>query len=346
MPFSDGVADFRSDTVTRPTDEMRAAMAAADVGDDVYGEDPTVNLLQERAAELVGHEAALFVPSGTMGNQIGIAILARPGDGVVCVETAHIRRFEAGGLAANSGVETIPVPSPDGGITVEQIERVNEDDAHLPSPAVLAWENSHNMSGGRVIDLEMFTASTQAARRRGWSVHLDGARIFNAAVAAGVPVTDYTRQADTVQFCLSKALGAPVGSILAGSRQLIDRAVRVRKRLGGGMRQAGIVAAGGLVALDHRADLVADHALAARLAKELHALVPDAVDPGSVVTNIVLVDQAAVPCSNERLQAAFDEQRVKVAPIAGSILRFVTHRDVGDSDVERVVAAFRAASGH
>lgn len=339
MAFSDGVADFRSDTVTRPTAEMRAAMAAAEVGDDVYGEDPTVNELQDRCAEIVGHEAALFVPSGTMGNQIGIALNTHPGAGVVCVERSHVRLYEGGGAAANSGVQILPVDSHDGAITPDQIASVGDGDPHLPQPMLLSWENTHNLSGGTVVGVELFAKTSEAARERGWSVHLDGARIFNAAVATGVDVTEFTRHADTVQFCLSKGLGAPVGSIIAGSGALIGRALAVRKRFGGGMRQAGIIAAGALLALEHRHLLQADHDLARLLAKEIGSRVPAAVALTPPATNMVLVDGDALPDGADGFLSTLAARGVKMAVIYGSMLRFVTHRDVSEADVERVVGA-------
>ncbi len=345
MAFPDGVADFRSDTVTRPTAAMREAMATAEVGDDVYGEDPTVNELQERCAETVGHEAALFLPSGTMGNQIGIALHTRPGDGVVCVEKAHVRYYEGGGAAANSGAQLLPVASADGVIRPDQVAAVGEGDPHLPRPTLLMWENTHNLSGGTVVPLDIFGATSQAARDRGWAIHLDGARIFNAAVAAGVDVRDYTARVDTVQFCLSKGLGAPVGSIIAGSRQLVDRALAVRKRLGGGMRQAGIMAAPALLALEHRHDLARDHELARRLAKEIEARAPGTVDEQEVATNMVLMDAGPLPGGAERFLHEMAVRRVNMFAISDDVLRFVTHRDVDDQDVDRVVDALDAVLG-
>lgn len=343
VAFDDGIADFRSDTVTRPTPAMRRAMAEAKVGDDVYGEDPTVNELQERCAETVGHEAALFVPSGTMGNQIGVALHTRPGDGLVCVESSHIRYYEGGGAAANSGVQLLPIPSPNGEMTPEQVSAVGAGDPHLARPALLAWENTHNVSGGTVVPVELFRATSAAARDRGWAIHLDGARVFNAAAAAQVDVKEFTKLADTVQFCLSKGLGAPVGSIIAGSQDLIDRSLAIRKRLGGGMRQAGVIAAAALLALEHRHELAADHELARRLAKEVSSRAPEAVDVGAVHTNMVLVDAGAVPGGAPAFLDALERQGVKVAAIYGTMLRFVTHRDVDDRDIDRITAALDGA---
>ena len=216
MAFPDGTADFRSDTVSRPTAEMRRAMADAEVGDDVYGEDPTVAALQEEAAAAVGTEAALFVPSGTMGNQIAVHLLTRPGDEIVCNEWAHVRNYEHGAASWLSGVAFRSVPGDGGVVTVEQIRAaVDQSGYHLPAVSLLVWENSHNVSGGAVVPLETMVAGTAAARTAGLRVHLDGARLFNAAAATGTPAFEFADQADTVMFCLSKGLGAPVGGVVA-----------------------------------------------------------------------------------------------------------------------------------
>lgn len=336
MAFPDGSADFRSDTVTRPTAEMRQAMAVAVVGDDVYGEDPTVNALQDAAAQLLSKEAALFLPSGTMGNQIALNILARPGEGLVCVENAHIRRYEAAGAAALSGLQILPVPTPNGEITVEGLlSQIGPDDDHFPRAALLSWENTHNVSGGTVIPIDVIEGTTKVARERGLAVHLDGARIFNASVASGVDVARYAACADTVQFCVSKGLGAPVGSLIAGSRDLIAEAHRRRKRFGGGMRQSGIIAAAGLLALDHRHELAADHELAAELAAGINARFPGASSEPQ--TNIVIVHEEALGVPAGTFQDRLTKAGVLVGDIVPGVLRFVTHRDVDHRDVKRVL---------
>ena len=338
MAFLDGTADFRSDTVTRPTETMRAAMASAEVGDDVYGEDPTVNDLQEKAAELIGKEAALFLPSGTMGNQIALNVLARPGEGLICVETAHIRRYEAGGAAALSGLQILPVPSPNGHMTAAQVAAAaGPADHHFPRAALLAWENTHNVSGGTVVPLEAMRQATAEARRRGMAVHLDGARIFNAAARAGIPAASFAAVADSVQFCLSKGLGAPVGSLVAGSTEFVEEAHRRRKRFGGGMRQAGIIAAAGLLALEHRHALTLDHDLAASLATGIGERFPSACSTPE--TNMVIVRDLELGMEAGEFRRRLAAAGILVGAIEPGVLRFVTHRDVDAGDVTRVLAA-------
>lgn len=338
MAFTDGLADFRSDTVTRPTEAMRKAMAEAEVGDDVYGEDPTVNLLQETCAELVGKDAALFVPSGTMGNQIAINLQTRPGQGAVCVEAAHVRRYEVAAAAALSGIQWYPVATSDGTMTPEEIDASSRStDYHIPEIRLLCWENTHNTSGGTVVPLPVMERGTATARRNGMSVHLDGARIFNAAVAEGVEAAAFAAHADTIQFCLSKGLGAPVGSMLAGPVDLITEARRVRKRFGGGMRQAGVLAAAGLIALEHRHALGDDHALAAALAAGIAERRPGAADPTACQTNMVLVDERAAGYEPGGLKTLLAEVGVAVGSVRPGVLRFVTHRDVDERDVGRVL---------
>ncbi len=336
MAFPDGIADFRSDTVTRPTPAMRRAMADAEVGDDVYGEDPSVNALQEEAAAAIGTESALFVASGTMGNQIAVNLLTRPGDEVLCNEWSHVRNYEHGAASWLSGVGFRSVPGGGGMVAVGQIRAAaGQSGYHLPGVTLLVWENTHNVSGGAVIPLETMAAGTAEARRAGFAIHLDGARLFNAAVAAGVPASDFAAQADTVMFCLSKGLGAPVGSMLCGTGDAMEAAREVRKRLGGGMRQSGVIAAAARIALADRDRLADDHRLAARLA----GLLEDRL-PGAVVkppeTNMVLVGGEAVPggpdAFTERLAAA----GVLVGYIRPGVLRFCTHRDVDDADADRV----------
>jgi len=337
MAFSNGIADFRSDTVTQPTDAMRSAMASAEVGDDVYGEDPTIRELEEASAELVGTEAALFVPSGTMGNQIAISVHTRPGDGLICAQTAHVGRYEGGGPAANSGVQLMYVNTPNGQISAEDVELLTSSlDHHLPRPSLLTWENTHNVSGGTLVSCEMMESTGQAAREAGLAIHLDGARLFNACAATGLDPTQYVKHVDSVQFCLSKALGAPVGSVVAGSREFVNEAHRRRKRLGGGMRQAGILAAAGLLALEHRNELSADHALARSLASAINERFPGAANPPQ--SNIVVVNEAAIERVQGSWKLTLEAAGIKVGYIGRGLLRFVTHRDVSDEDVARVLA--------
>ncbi len=341
MAFADGIADFRSDTVTRPTPEMRRAMADAEVGDDVYGEDPTINLLQDEAAEAVGMEAALFVPSGSMGNQVAINVHTRPGDEVLCVDWAHVRNYEHGAGAAMSGVAFRNVATAGGVITVDDIAKATaEAGYHLPAISLLVWENTHNVSGGTVVPLEAMAAGSEAARAAGLSVHLDGARMWNAAVALGVDGPALTASVDSVMFCFSKGLGAPVGSIVCGSQEFIVAAHERRKRFGGGMRQAGVLAAAARIGLRDRGRLEADHALAADLGRRLSERFPKAVD--EVSTNMVVVDEAGLPFSGEQLRDRLEAVGVRVGFIKPGVLRFVTHRDVTAADVDRVLGVVDA----
>ncbi len=339
MAFPDGTADFRSDTVTRPTQEMYEAMAAAPVGDDVYGEDPTVNELEEECAAALGKEASVFVPSGSMGNLLAINVQTRPGDDVLCVDWAHVRNYEHGAAAAVSGVGFRIVPTPGGVITAGDVARVlAESEHHLPPVRLLAWENTHNVSGGSVVPVETMESAGAVARDAGLAIHLDGARMWNAVAAAGVEGRRFAACADTVMFCFSKGLGAPIGSILCGPAGLIGEARRVRKRVGGGMRQVGVLAAAARVGFRDRERLADDHDLAARLGKELADRFPGAVDVESVVTNMVMVDEAGLPGSAAAFQEALAAAGVRVGFIKPGVLRFVTHRDVDGGDVDRVLA--------
>ncbi|HEX2368099.1 MAG TPA: GntG family PLP-dependent aldolase [Acidimicrobiia bacterium] len=344
MAFSDGTADFRSDTVTRPTEAMRRAMAAADVGDDVYSEDPTVAALEEEAARLVGKEAALYTPSGTMGNQLAINLLAAPGTELVAVDDAHVRDYERAAASMISGVAFRTVGGRGGVIGAEALGDLMAAAGTIrPRISVLVWENTHNASGGRVVPLEVMTATTEIARRHGLAVHLDGARLFNAVTASGVPADRYAALADTVQFCFSKGLGAPVGSILCGDAGLIGEARYRRRQLGGGMRQAGVIAAAALVALADRDRLHEDHALAERLATGLSDRFPKAIDPDDVETNMVMVDDAGLPWTATEVIDILAAARIRVGLIRPGVLRFVTHRDVDEEDVERLLGALDGA---
>ena len=341
MAFPDGIADFRSDTVTRPTAEMRAAMAAAVVGDDVYGDDPTVNELEERAAEILGKESAVFVPTGTMGNQLSIMAQTRPGEEVLCDEAAHCRNVEKGAGSAFSGVAFRTVHAPGGWIEGEQIRMAMTTAGRFyPRIGLLVWENTHNLSGGRVIPADVMRAGNVVAREHGLAVHLDGARVFNAACALGVGPDLLAEEADTVTFCLSKGLGAPVGSVVCASRDLADEIRYLRARMGGGMRQVGVLAAPGLIALRDWERLADDHALARRLASGLADRAPASVDLEAVDTNIVNVAIDHLPTEwqglHERLRAG---GILANPPLVGGVWRLVTHRDVDDADVDRLLAA-------
>jgi threonine aldolase len=317
---------------------MRRAMAEAEVGDDAYGEDPTVNRLQSLAAALMGMEAALFVPSGTMANQLALGLHAPHGTEVLCATRAHVYRYESGGAPANSGIQLRPLDDTDGVLTPEVIDRSAGDaQYHLPPIAAVSIENTYMPASGRPWRVDELAAAVAAARRHGLAVHVDGARIWNAAVATGVSPADLCAGADTMMFCLSKGLGAPVGSLLCGPRDAIDRARVMRHRLGGGMRQAGVLAAAGIVALETMVDRLADdHARARRLADVLAARFPGAVVPAAVETNIVCAVEAALPTGIvEQLEA----RRVRVGRIDAHTVRFVTHKDVDDDGVERAIVA-------
>ncbi|MEO8504322.1 MAG: GntG family PLP-dependent aldolase [Acidobacteriota bacterium] len=347
--------DLRSDTVTRPDEAMRRAMAAAEVGDDVLGEDPTVRLLEEEAAEAVGFEASLFVPSGIMGNQIALHLHGRPGGEVICEARAHMVGLEMGSMAALSGLMPRPVASVDGLLEAADVERVIAPDVTYRSrTALLAIENTHNMAGGRIYRRPRLDALLALAKQHGLPVHLDGARIFNAAVALGVEVPVLTAGFDTMMFCLSKGLGAPVGSLLCGGRDLIHDARRVRRMFGGGMRQVGVLAAAGLVALHEGPERLAqDHENARWLAGELAGVCGLRLDPQAVETNIVVFGitadffgGTAPPAGvvNEFL-ARLRGAGVLASPGLGDQARLVTHRDVSRANVEdaaRRIAALAA----
>jgi threonine aldolase len=339
MAFADGTADFRSDTVTRPTPEMQKAMAEAVVGDDVYGEDPTVNALEEEAAAAVGKAAAVFVPTGSMGNQLAINVLTRPGDEAICVEAAHVRNYEVAAAAAVSGVQFRTLPGPGGRMTAGEVSAaIDQSHYHMPRISLLVWENTHNVSGGTVVPYEMMVETTAVARRGGLGVHIDGARIFNAVAASGVAAADYAALADTIQFCFSKGLGAPIGSILCGSGEVIAEARYIRKRLGGGMRQVGVIAAPARIALRDRDRIGEDHELARLLAEGLAERHPASVDPVSVETNMVVVDGGAFPFPVADLVARLADRGVIISTLGPRMIRLVTHRDVDERDVGRLLA--------
>ena len=345
MAFPDGTADFRSDTVTRPTSRMRRAMAEAAVGDDVYHDDPNVNALEEEAAAIVGKEAALFTPTGTMGNQLAIMLQTRRGEEVLCDAGAHLRNIESGAGSALSGVAFRPVDVPDGRIASTHIDRAMELAGRLfPRIGLMVWENSHNLSGGRVVPPEVMEAANRTARRHGLSIHLDGARVFNAAVAADQPPARFAEGVDTVQFCFSKGLGAPVGSILCGPTDLIAEGRYLRKRLGGGMRQAGVLAAPARVALADWERLSADHRLAARLASELAERHPEAVDPEKTETNMVRVEVGKLAGGWAPVRSRLAQSGILFNHPYAGFLRLVTHRDVDDADIDRLLGAFLPGS--
>jgi threonine aldolase len=327
--------DLRSDTVTRPTEAMRQAMARAEVGDDVYGEDPTVRALEERSADLLGKEAALFVASGTMANQVSLGVLARAGDEVICDEHAHCVSFEGGALSALWGIQPRTLSGDRGVLDPAAVEAaIRPDDAHYPRTRAVAIENTHNRGGGKVWPLERVRAVGEVAARRGLALYVDGARLMNAAVATGLPARELAAPATMVSLCFSKGLGAPVGSVVAGPRDLVREAHRLRKRLGGGMRQAGILAAGALHALQHHvARLAEDHAHARRLG-ELLAAIPGVRLQFPVETNLVFAGFAGHQARDLALR--FRAAGVLCNPEGRTpdVIRLVTHLDVSAADIE------------
>lgn len=333
-------SDFRSDTVTQPTPAMREAMATAEVGDDVYGEDPTVNALEAYTAVLLDKEAAVFVPTATMSNQVAILVHTERGDELYLDQDAHIYQYEVGSPALLAGVSCRPLPHRFGVVDPEAfIDAVPPANIHRPRPRLLSIENTHNRAGGAAIAPEHLTPLIDAARERGISIHLDGSRLFNAAVALNREPAELARNADSVTICLSKGLGAPLGSLLLGSAVFVEKARRYRKALGGGMRQAGVVAAAGLFGLQHhRSGLSDDHRRAATLAQGLAGLPGLHVMMPPVPTNMVMVkmDHPVDPVI-QQAQA----QGIKLGAMDRRRIRLVTHLDVNDSDVERVLAFFR-----
>ncbi|MGC8722725.1 MAG: threonine aldolase family protein [Acidobacteriota bacterium] len=339
----DHFVDLRSDTVTRPTPRMRRAMAEAEVGDDVYGEDPTVNRLQELAAGLMRKEAALFMPSGSMANQTAVKVHTRPGDEVICEAQCHIYNIETGTMAAFSGVLPRPVPGTRGVLDPERVAAaIRPASYYLPRTSLVAAENSHNLAGGTVMGVEASRAIGEVARKNGLASHLDGARIFNAAAALGVEAGALAEPFDSVMFCISKGLSAPVGSLLCGSRAFIDEARRVRKMLGGGMRQAGILAAAGLVALEEILPLLPeDHRRARVLAEHLAAAPGFEVDLATVQTNIVMT-RVKAPLTAQRVGEGLKARGVLCHVLPPDHIRFVTHHEVDDEGLARALEALAA----
>ncbi len=331
--------DLRSDTITNPTEEMRRAMYEAEVGDDVYGEDPTVNRLQEKSAEIMGKEAAMYVASGTMGNQAAILTHTRPGTEVIMEANAHIYYYEAGAASAFAGIQPRPLPGHKGALLPEQVESaIRPDDVHLPPTSLICLENTHNRAGGKVVPLENMKAIYDLARRHDLPVHLDGARIFNASIASGIPVQDFTACTTSVQFCFSKGLGAPVGSIIVGPAEFIEEAKRWRKRLGGGMRQAGVIASACLVALETMIDRLADdHANARLLAEGLDGIKGLGFDPAEVETNIIIVRPTTM--SPTRFSEELKKRNILVSVMEPDMIRLTTSREADRRDMETTIKA-------
>ncbi len=326
--------DLRSDTVTRPTEGMRRAMFEAPLGDDVFGEDPTVNRLEEYVAELLGKEAALYAPSGTMTNQIGVFVNTSRGDEVLLHEGAHVFNYEAGAPALLSGVQVRTLPGEGGVVSPDALRAaIRPENVHFPRQRLLCLENTHNTAGGRIFPLEDFAAVAPEARGLGLKVHLDGARLFNAQAATGIPAREWCEHADTVSVCSSKGLGAPVGSLLAGDEETIREARRARKAFGGGMRQAGVIAAGSLYAFEHHTDrLTEDHERAKKLAAGLEEAGYEVEPPE---TNIVIVEVEEV----DLFLQALAREGVLATPRTSGSVRLCTHLDVGDEEIEAAVEA-------
>lgn len=344
----EAVVELRSDTFTKPTAAMRRAMAEAEVGDDVYGEDPSVNRLQERGAEIFEREAALFVPSGSMGNLLAIRAHARPTNEVICEAWSHVSLYELGSMCTIAGCLPRTVRVPGGILTWEIIEPLIREKIYYDSQTTLvALENTSNMHGGIVYPQEIADDICDKTHAAGLKVHLDGARIFNASVAAGRSVAQMTRKFDSVMFCLSKALGAPVGSMLVGSRELIAEARIGRKMLGGGMRQAGVLAAAGLVALEETPKILhIDHENARRLAEGVAQIKGVSVDPKRVVTNIVILDVKGTGRTAEQVCALLERRGVLCQTGAGKYdVRMVTHYDVDRAGIDRAIAVTREVLG-
>ena len=334
--------DLRSDTVTQPSQAMRKAMAEAEVGDDVFGEDPTVIQLQEKASELTGMEAALFVPSGIMANQLAIHILTQAGDEVIIEDQAHIFHYEAGAGGALSGIQFYCLPGMRGVLEAKQVqEAIRTDETYLPPTRLICLENTHNRGGGTVYPLAKIEAISKVAKERGISLHLDGARIFNASVASGIPVSQYAKHFDTLSFCISKGLGAPVGSLICTSSDRIPRLRRLRRMFGGGMRQAGILAAGGVYALENNIERLADdHQNAKKIARALAEIPGISINPENVETNIVVFDIGKTKFTPEQAVEELKKEGLLVVPFGKTLLRVVTHLDVNKRDIEKTFKIF------
>lgn len=342
QPMHDAPIDLRSDTVTRPSAAMREAIARAEVGDDAYGEDPTVAALESRTAEMLGHEAALFFPTGTMANQAAIGSFAGPGQAVLCEQTSHVFSLESGGMAALWGAQPHPVAGEAGVIRPEQIEEALDFSVgeNVPRPVLLCLENTHNRAGGTLWPFDTFRAVVETARRAGLGVHLDGARLWNASVATGIEAARFASLCDTVSVCLSKGLGAPAGSLVAGTKERIATLRRLRRRLGGGMRQAGILAAAGLYALEHNIERLAeDHRRARLLADALAALPALRVEPPPTNILIVHVEGGTARSLVGRLR----ELGVLANAMGDRAIRLVTHLEIDDEACRRAAQVFAEA---
>jgi threonine aldolase len=328
--------DLRSDTVTKPTIEMRQAMAHAEVGDDVYGEDPTTRKLEVIAAEMIGKEDALFVASGTMGNQVAALTHLQRGEEVILEAQSHMFYYEVGGLALLSGAQTRTITGKRGFMDPDLIaQAIRADDIHFPRTGLLCLENTHNRAGGAVLTPEQTASMAKVARERGIPVHLDGARVFNAALALGLDVRELTAPVDSVMFCLSKGLGAPIGSLLAGTKEFITKARKHRKVLGGGLRQSGVIAAAGIIALKKMVGRLAEDHYHARILGEELAKIPGlTINPDDYPTNILISSVARSGMSAQRFSLLLAERGVLANPTSATEIRFVTHKDVSETQIK------------
>ena len=333
--------DLRSDTVTRPTPGMKEAMMNAELGDDVFGEDPNIQALEKHAASLLGKEAALYCPSGTMTNQIGINVHTSPGDELICDSKSHTYRYEGGGMAFHSGVSVDPLEGDRGRITAEQVKSaIQAINAHFPKSRLVVLENTHNKGSGSIYDKDEVDRIAALCQEKGLKLHLDGARLFNAVVASGISAKEWSQPFDTISICLSKGLGAPVGSLLAGSRTFIEEAHRKRKVFGGGMRQAGIIAAGGLYALNHHIEqLEEDHRKAQRIGEALEQN-PNVAEMAPIDTNIVVVRLKAGITPQEQLQE-WEKEGLKAVPFGEQQIRLVTHLDISEEKLEQALGTLK-----
>lgn len=339
------VVDFRSDTITKPTEEMRKAIFDAEVGDDVYEEDPTINKLEEMAAKIVGKEAALFVPTGTMGNQLAVLCHTQRGNEIILEERSHIYNYEVGGIAFLSGVQARIVKGHNGIMSASDIEKaiVADDDIHHPQTGLICLENTHNMAGGIVIPPESMKEIYDLAKKYDLPVHLDGARVFNASTALGCDVKEITKYCDSIMFCLSKGLCAPVGSMLAGNKAFITKARRYRKMLGGGMRQAGILAAAGIVALTSMIERLAeDHVNTKLLSEGLKDINGININMDTVQSNILMMDITTPDYDSYSLVAKLKEEGILVSDINSSRIRFVTHKYISKDDINHTISVIKS----
>jgi threonine aldolase len=340
--------DLRSDTVTKPTPRMREAMFQAEIGDDVYGEDPTANCLEQKVADLLGKEASIFVPSGTMANELALRVHTRPGDGVIVERNSHIFHDESGAAAALAGVQLHPLPGERGILYPEQIEGAIGDqrDYHLPITRLVCLENTHNRGGGSIYPVDVVAEISEVAREHHLRLHMDGARLLNATVALGISPSEYTQHVDSVTLCLSKGLGAPVGSMVAGTGEFIEQVRRFRKMYGGGMRQIGFLAAAGIYALDHHIErLTEDHQKAKKLAEGLSGIQGIEVEPAKVETNILFFQVKKSGWTAQRAVEELKRKGILVLVIQEPQIRAVTHLDISQRDIEETILIFRKLLG-